>query len=254
MNSELDGQEGATPAQPLVSAANTEEADTVAAPGEHNRPAGGGDSAGGLNQKKTEEPPPVVGGGGGILDSKRPAASPASSDPKRRRRSSMRGTTSSFQYGGGSGGGGGGGATDPSSGAPPGGGPATESSPGLTLHPVFARRERAAREAESSKATAADVVRMAREVQALTQKVSELEGALVGEEAETAATTTVILLSGFHGLVQLLRNPATGTPAALVFHSSSGIILQFKHSLVSFRNIGRERVSKGVNDGHTKTG
>lgn len=120
----------------------------------------------------------------------------------------MRGATSSSKYDGG----GGGAAEDPSSGAAYGGGPAAESSSGLTLHPVFARRERAAREAEASKATAADVVRMAREVQALTKRVSERERELAGAEAGTAATTTVILLLDFHGLVQLLAIPA---PASL---------------------------------------
>lgn len=137
---------------------------------------------------------------GGVLDSKRQSTSTVTSDPKRRRRSrnsigAAAATSPSRQDGGGGddGGGGGGVAGSSNSGAAGAGlsrtAPGSGASLGLVPHPVFARRETAAREGEASGPSAADVVGMAREAEELSGKVQGCEGKLA------AATITTVGIS-----------------------------------------------------------
>lgn len=161
-------------------------------------------AAGTRRPEGTEEEAPVA--TGGVLDSKRPATSTVKSDPKRRRRSldsnSSRARASSQRDGDGDDGG----VVDSLSravgsgaGNAAGGGGlsrtaarrrSTKAALEMAPHPVFARREQAAKVVEASAPSAADVVGMAREAKDLADKVRACEEKL--SAANTAVRTPTI--------------------------------------------------------------
>lgn len=158
--------------------------------------------------------------GGRVLDSKRAATNGAASEPKRQRRSNSSGgdggggsrkAVSPLQNGGRSIargrsrqvrsssssdtkkiGGGLRGTTPTTKGAGPRSTSGKPEEPSeLVPHPVFARREKAEKGVEASATTASAVVDMAREAEALAEKISVCEGLLAAATGEASAATTV---------------------------------------------------------------